>query len=395
MAADAALAVLLFGAALVSSWASIEAFDATDPAYEPPNTVQVAVGLAATILPLTLRRRLPLVALLASIAGFVVARVALDSVEAPITGIALSLAFYSAGANGRERWRNWVCAAGLVAVAAELWREVSGGFGPGVPNEPLLQALALVVNVALLSAMWALGAAVGSGRRQARELRERTVALEREREDKARRAVFDERVRIARELHDVVAHHVSIMGVQAGAARMVMGRDPSKATEALASIEDTSRHAVVELHRLLGFLRQEGDGGGLAPQPTLRQLDDLATQLGGAELAVEVRIEGERQQLPPTIEVSAYRIVQEALTNTLKHSGASKAEVVLRYRLGELEVEIVDDGQGPGAGPARGAGLGIVGMRERASLHGGRLAAGSAPGGGFVVLATFPLDGRA
>lgn len=202
-AADAALALVLLGAALVSSHVDLEAIEAADPSNPRPSTAGVAVGLTATVAPLALRRRAPLAALLACTAGFIVARVVFDSVEAPITAIALSIAVFSAAAHGRAKWRNWVCGASLVAVMAELWREVTGEVPAEVPNQLVIQALALVVNLALFSAMWALGSTVGSGRRQARELLERTVALEREREEKASRAVFDERVRIARELHDV------------------------------------------------------------------------------------------------------------------------------------------------------------------------------------------------
>jgi signal transduction histidine kinase len=197
-------------------------------------------------------------------------------------------------------------------------------------------------------------------------------------------------VRIARELHDVVAHHVSVMGVQAGAARVVMARDPAKATEALSSIESSSREAVVELHRLLCFLRQEGDSDELGPQPGLAQIEGLATTMSDSSLTVDVGVEGDERPLPPTVDISAYRIVQEALTNALKHSGASRADVRLRYRKNEIEVEVVDDGRGASRGAARNGGLGLIGMRERAALHGGILTAETAPEGGFAVRATLP-----
>jgi signal transduction histidine kinase len=216
------------------------------------------------------------------------------------------------------------------------------------------------------------------------------VELEHEREENARRAVFDERVRIARELHDVVAHHVSMMGVQAGAARVVIGRDPVKAKEALGAIERSSREAVLELHRLLGFLRQAGDPDDLGPQPGLAQLPSLASTMSESELTVEISVQGEQRPLPPTVDVSAYRIVQEALTNVLKHSGASRAAVHLRYWPGELELEIVDDGHGNGSRSAAAGGLGLIGMRERAVLHGGQLSTGSAAGGGFAVRVKLP-----
>jgi signal transduction histidine kinase len=250
----------------------------------------------------------------------------------------------------------------------------------------------MVFYAALIVAMWALGSAMGSGRRRAAELLDRTLQLERQREENARRAVFDERVRIARELHDVVAHHVSVMGVQAGAARLVMERDPESATASLASIERASRQAVEELHRLLGFLRQAGDPDDLGARPGVGQLRTLAADMSGPDLTVEVGIEGEERPLPPTVDVSAYRIVQEALTNTLKHAGATHAGVRIRYWPGEIEVEVVDDGRARPAATngSRPGGLGLVGMRERAALHGGRLEAGPRRGGGFAVRAKLP-----
>jgi signal transduction histidine kinase len=191
----------------------------------------------------------------------------------------------------------------------------------------------------------------------------------------------------------VVAHHVSVIGVLAAAARRQLDRDPSKAGAALGSIEDSSRQAVVEMHRLLGFLREEGDGDQLAPPPTLRQLDVLAAQLGAATLSVDVRVEGEARELPTSVELSAYRIVQEALTNTVKHAEAARAEVRVRYRPEAVEVEIVDDGLGQAAVSAGPGGHGLIGMRERVALHGGQLTAGPRPGGGYAVRATFPSGG--
>jgi len=206
--------------------------------------------------------------------------------------------------------------------------------------------------------------------------------------------VFAERVRIARELHDVVAHHVSVMGVQAGAARRVMERQPEKAAEALSSIESSSRQALLELHRLLGFLRRAGEPDDLAPQPGLAQLADLVGPAGRGDLAVDLSIEGDPRPLSPTLEVSAYRIIQEALTNTRKHSGGVTATVRVRYGPETLEVEVLDDGKQRGEEEVGNeGGLGLIGMRERVSLHGGHLRAGPRPDGGFAVLATFPLNG--
>jgi signal transduction histidine kinase len=204
--------------------------------------------------------------------------------------------------------------------------------------------------------------------------------------------VLDERVRIARELHDVVAHHVSVMGVQAGAARRVLDRRPDQAAEVLSSIETSSRRAVVELHRLLGFLRRDGQADELAPQPDLGRLRELVGEAGHGALAIELVVEGEPRELPATLEVSAYRVIQEALTNARKHSGGTTATVRVDYRPAELAVEVLDDG-GNGTMPRleNVGGHGLIGMRERVSLHGGHLRAGPRPGGGFAVQATFPL----
>jgi len=261
-----------------------------------------------------------------------------------------------------------------------------------VANDPSHTAGEFVFIPGLMAIAWFAGVTLRERAGRAVEAQGRAIRAEREREENARRAVFEERVRIARELHDVVAHHVSMMGVQAGAARMVIDRDRSRAKDALAVIEASSRQAVDELHRLLGFLRQAGDADDLAPSPGVRQLHRLAAGMGDSELAVHVGVEGDERPLPPTVDVSAYRIVQEALTNTLKHAQASRADVRLRYWPGELEVEIIDDGLGGAGPPGDGSGLGLIGMRERAALHGGRLRAGPEPGGGFAVRVHLPTQ---
>ncbi len=391
-AADAALAAVLLGAAVLSSRSVVDFHSAHD-GFESPDGAGAAASLAVMIAPLALRRRAPVAALLGCTAGLLLSRLLFDPVEQAVTLIVLSLAVYSAAMYGGERRRNRACALSLVAITAFLVYEENVADAPGA----LLQFFDVLIEVALFCAMWALGSALGAGRRRAQELLEQTVELERSQEENARRAVFDERVRIARELHDVVAHHVSVMGVQAGAARVVIERDPAKAKEALHSIERSSRQAVLELHRLLGFLRQDGDADELAPQPGLGQLDALAQSMSDAKLTVVISVDGERRPVTPTVDVSAYRIVQEALTNTIKHAGASRADVHLTYRRGELELEITDDGRGNGdTAPSRnGGGLGLIGMRERAGLHGGQLSAGPVAGGGFAVRATLPTRAAA
>jgi len=387
--ADAALAIVLLGSALVLSKVSIDLV-ARDP-FEPMPSMWAAVaGVSAMTIPLAFRRRAPFAVLLVSTAGFVELGFVLGRErETTVTLIAYCLAVYSAAAQGRPGRRNWACAIGLVAVTAIAVRDVSVHHPPDVP---LLFGLSVVgVNVALVAAIWALGSALGSGRRRAQQLQQRTFELEREREDNARRAVFDERVRIARELHDVVAHHVSMMGVQAGAARVVLARDPVKATAALSAIEASSRQAVTELHQLLGFLRQAGDDDDdTNPRPSLGQLPRLVASMSDSDLTVQVRVEGDVRPLPATVELSAYRIVQEALTNTLKHSAASIADVWLRYEPTALEIAVIDDGPVDETRPSGAGGLGLIGMRERAVLHGGELTAGPDAGGGFAVRVRLP-----
>jgi signal transduction histidine kinase len=203
--------------------------------------------------------------------------------------------------------------------------------------------------------------------------------------------VADERARIARELHDVVAHSVSVMVVQAGAALHTLPADDVDTAESLGSIETTGRQALVELRHMLGILRQADDEQGLTPLPGIAQVGVLCEQIREAGLPVDVRVEGQATTLPPGLDLAAYRIVQEALTNTLKHAGAAHACVTIRYGAHSLELEITDDGQ-PGASTVDGAGHGLVGMRERVALYGGVLDAGRSAEGGFGVRARLPLN---
>jgi signal transduction histidine kinase len=220
--------------------------------------------------------------------------------------------------------------------------------------------------------------------------RERRVQLaERERDVVAREAVVEERARIARELHDAIAHNVSMMVVQAGAERRVLEPDNAPTREVLETIEKIGRGALTEMRRLVGMLRSDA-ADPLTPQPGLDDLGRLVAQVREAGLPVELSIEGERRDLPVGIELSAYRIVQEALTNALKHAGDAHATVQVRYGAESLELEIVDDGAG-GLARAAGGGHGLVGMRERVALYGGRLDAGRSPGGGFAVRVLLPI----
>ena len=200
---------------------------------------------------------------------------------------------------------------------------------------------------------------------------------------------MEERARIARELHDVVAHSISVMVLQARGGRRVLESEPTDAREAFAVIESTGQQALDEMRRLVGMLRSGEKTLPLAPQPSLKEVGMLVEQVRAAGLPVQLDIEGEPRDLPPGVDLSAFRIVQEALTNALTHAGPARARVVLRYRADELELEISDDGTGDGSGS--GSGYGLVGMRERVSVYGGELQAGRQPGGGYALRVRLPF----
>jgi signal transduction histidine kinase len=247
----------------------------------------------------------------------------------------------------------------------------------------------------LVAATWLLGHYVRTRRLYTDELERKNRELEQAQHDLARRAVVEERLRIARELHDVVAHALSVIAVQAGAGRMVGEDSPSTAREALASIETASRSALGEMRRLLMVLRSdEGEVEPLVPSPGLSELEGLVAATVRSGLAVEVRTEGDRVALPVGVDLAAYRIVQEALTNVRKHAHASRATVVISYDPAELGIEVRDDGVGPCANGRLGAGHGLVGMRERAALYGGTVETGPGSRGGFRVTARIPCLGE-
>jgi signal transduction histidine kinase len=253
-----------------------------------------------------------------------------------------------------------------------------------------------IVNYLQFVAAWLLGDNLQVRRKYVAELEERAERAEHQAELEAQQAVEAERARIARELHDVVAHSMSVMIVQTGAARRVLDNDPALAAEALGRVEHTGREAMTEMRRLLGVLRQEETlGGERLPQPTLRGLPRLIELFGEANLPVTLVVDGDQRELPPGVELSAFRIVQEALTNVLKHAGPANAEVRVQYAADAVDLEIVDDGRGAAApAPDLDGGHGLMGMRERVELFNGTLHAGPRPGGGFVVRAHLPLDER-
>ena len=301
----------------------------------------------------------------------------------------LGVAVYSAAAYADRRRARWMCGACL------LWLIGSGvvlSARAGPIGAVEVAAIAMFDALPFLLA-WPLGAMMRRLREYRVVLEERNHQLDQEREVNARRAVLEERVRIARELHDVVAHHVSVMGVQAGVARRLFDRDPPEAVAAIGWVETASRQAIADLQQLVGVLRRQEEGDDLAPQPSLQRLPELVEHMRQTGLPVKLTTTGESQQLPAGVELSAYRIIQEALTNTLKHAGPAQAAVTVRYDNGAVEVEVVDDGQGPPPARQGTGGKGLVGMQERVRLYGGRLEAGARPGGGFRVYAVLRSGG--
>ena len=246
-----------------------------------------------------------------------------------------------------------------------------------------------------VGAAWLAGWTLRRRRARWAELQARTERLEREREEEARRAVTEERLRIARELHDVIAHSMSVIAVQSAVGNHVIDAQPAEARQALAAIEATSRSALTEMRRLLGVLRQEGEPrGSLTPAPGLADLSSLVSQVRDAGLQVWINVEGQRGSVPPGVDLSAYRVIQEALTNVIKHAAPAPATVTVSYAPAAVTVEVADVGPArPGHGvPASGNGHGLIGMRERVAVFGGDLEAGPRPEGGFLVRARFPLE---
>ena len=348
-----------------------------------------AVFMLAQTLPLAFRRRYPFEVFAVAGVSAIVYDV-LSIPRDPSTAIfAQLLAVYSVSAYARRPLA--IAAAVIVAVALVVLN---------VP--PLADAedfASLTTQVALIGGAWVVGRNTRYRRREAELLAERAERVERERQERDRIAALEERDRLAREIHDVIAHSVSVIAVQAGAARAIAEQRPDRAREALASIEEVSRDTMVELRRALGAVRAPGDAAALAPTPGLHVLEDLAGKVREAGVAVEIVREGDLGDVPASIDLSAYRIVQEALTNTIKHAGPTTAHVLVRSDANWLEVAVSDEGPRPGARPdldgddAAGipsGGHGLVGMRERVAMFGGTFEAGPA-GAGFSVRARFPL----
>lgn len=305
-----------------------------------------------------------------------------------VGGLGVLIAIYTVAAHNSNRRRSQL----MLAITLV-------GMAIAISQSPYRLPVSLLVsNTIIFVTAWVLGDNLQTRRRYVAELESKAERMEQDRAEDARKAVTDERSRIARELHDVVAHNVSVMVVQAAGARRTLERDPARARAVIESIETTGRQALTEMRRLLGVLRADDEAtDSRSPQPGVSQLDALVQHVRSAGLPVKISVQGSPITLGAGVDLSAYRIVQEALTNALKHAGPASAEVLLRYGHDDLQVTVRDNGRGSAVAMAldanaRGAaGHGLAGMQERVNLFGGVLHAGPRRGGGYEVIATLPL----
>jgi signal transduction histidine kinase len=367
---ELSLALLLFAAGALEAW-----FDDVPG----PGAAQV-VAVVLTTVPLAWRTVLPVTTVAVTTGGLAAAAIiGLPFGELLIPGFAPLLAVYSVGVQSTARG---LVTAALIGLAA---------FATAVFADPDARLSHLLLSAGAMLAALAVGRAVRVMGFETDTLEARAAQLERERDEGARVAVEAERARIGRELHDVIGHSISVMGVQAGAVRRVLAPELEREREALLAVERTGRDAVTEMRRLLGFLRPDDDGAApTEPLPTLKRLDDLVVEVRRAGLDVELYIEGDLDDLSAGRALAAFRIVQEAFTNALRHAPGAHVRAALCSTRGELRIEVVDDGSGRApASPDRG-GYGLIGMRERVTLYGGTLEAGPRPDLGFAVVARLP-----
>jgi len=346
----------------------------------PEGPMWLDIVLAAClVLPLFFRRRFPFAApvavgVVAVVASFAESTLVPRDFIAPLVGGA-AVFLIAQLPDRRQAVAGLALAVGVQAII--------------VRNDPRGQLGQFVFVSLLFVVVWIAGFSLGRKFVEADEARERAARAEREREQRARDAVAEERARIARELHDVVGHSVSVMTVQASGVRRLLRPDQEREREALLIVERTGREALAEMRRMVGVLRRPEEAPALAPQPSLEHLDRLVEQAREAGLPVELRVAGAVVELPPGVDLTAYRLVQEGLTNAIKHSHATRAEVIVSYGDSQIEVVVSDNGNGVGNGG--GGGHGLVGMRERVSVYGGELDAGPQPGGGYRLRAKLPV----
>ena len=370
---------LLIGALAVA--AMLELVIGRNSPGAPDTTLWFSVpAVACLVLPLFARRRFPF----ASPAAYWLLAAALSFVDPILIPFMVSL--FPVGlasafllGNVRDVRLAWT---GLAIVLGSITTVVYN-----IPGHLTAELIFIPVDFGIA---WAAGFALRERAEKAEAAELRAIQAEKEREAAARIAVAEERARIARELHDVVAHAVSVMVLQVGAVRHKLPDALAEDRDALTGVERAGRTALAEMRRLLAAMRRDGDEAELLPQPGLEALDSLVKELGRAGLPVELHVDGEPFPLPRGIDLSAYRIVQEGLTNTLKHAHASDVDVTVRYRPDELEIEVRDNGQG--SATSDGLGHGLVGIRERVKIYGGEMTAGTATGGGFVLSTRLPLD---
>jgi signal transduction histidine kinase len=376
LAIDCVVAVLLAVVSLVGS---------TRPAYHIPVSVAYAFALVST-LPVAVRRLWPLPVLGVVLAGSVAA-MTIGTGKEPSAAVALVL--YLVGLRYPRRMSAAVLVAVLAATAAGT---VAGGAALGY-SEAGNVAARVAGEAVFLAASWAIGVAVREQRAYTAGLREQAERQVQAQLAEARRTVAEERLRIAREMHDVVAHSLSLIALQAGVGHYVAAVRPEEAARTLASIETASRAAMGEMRRLLGVLRDDRAGTDLAPAPGLADVGQLITGTGDAGVQIQLEIRGTQRPVPPGVDLAAYRIIQEALTNVVKHAQTTAGRVIVTYTDDALCLEITDDGHGaPAAAVTASAGHGLAGMAERVSLFGGEFCAGPLPGRGFRVAARLPLD---
>jgi signal transduction histidine kinase len=381
---DAVIALLVFAFGLLTEMAHP---DQANPHVHDADALSYTLVAVGT-LPLVCRRRWPLGAFAVIWAAMLLHSGMEYPGAGPIAGSLFGL--YAVAAHAERRRSAFYVLLGVMASVVVFPLLHAGGASWGD----------LIGIYALFIASWVLGDNMRVRRANMAAVEERAARLERERDVEAQRAVLQERARIARELHDVVAHSMSVMVVQAGAARRTLARDPERATEALTQIERTGRGALDEMRRLVGVLRHDGDDPGetdesaaRTPQPGIEQVPQLLGRCREAGLPVSLAVEGAARPLPSGVELAVYRVMQEALTNTMKHAGPARADVVLRYGDDAVTVIVCDDGRGAAASRAPGAlaGHGLTGMRERVALYGGSIDAGPQAGGGFRVWAEVPV----
>lgn len=362
--------------------ASLEVAFRHDTLREPRTSAWFAVpAIALVVLPLLARRRFPFAApatvwLLAAAVSFADGRLIPFSASVFLAGMVASFLL----GNLRDERQARLGLAVVIGCAAIV-----------VYNDPSRPIGNLVFTTALFVLVWVAGFAVRERGARAEAAEQRALIAEHEREAAARIAVAEERARIARELHDIVAHAVSVMVLQVGAVRHKLPDTEREDKNALLGVERAGRGALTEMRHLLQAMREDGEAAELGPQPGLDRLDALVQEVERAGLPVRLHIDGEPVRLPPGMDVSAYRIIQEGLTNALKHARASQADVAVRYAPDQLQIEIRDNGQGSPATETQGHGL--IGIRERVKLYGGEMTAHSANGGGFILSTCLPLSG--